>query len=1050
MGDANAEQQGEEEQAPPPAKFYFSISGVTGLPCELSTIVELGGICQDETKSQPAAASESPSNWQWEVDPADEVGEPCFTRVKEEALRDHLVNSFLEVKLLDAEAGNAEIGSTKVDLKDLLHDSKEVEGEFQLTLTEGYMAKWDETEEPPPPAEGEEAPPPPPKREVLPTIITLRVKVDDFVGPPENSQNWTAITFSIDGVFAMPEQISKLGLAPGGEDVENHQLTYKAWLWGEEFAEGALARAAEKEEPPADGEEAPELSEDEWRSKQEKYSMSVQFKDAERTRYRGKFFLSKFKNMLNKLGGVWLHLIPEAKPSTDPKKPVPEDVSNLAGYCKGKCWVDLRDFLNPGTKKVDLHCSVIHATPDDAQEFNYEGAKTFVRVRTELLKEIVPLTKKEESIKPKDLIPPREKLQKFPSSKDASMMYVEALEKCLDVLHNETCKSTGKDVPSVIEFLKSTGTYNEMKADLRSAIIRVFREKLKKNPSIIPNQKLEGEQRDQFFSDVYVFLKDEMCTVLNECLKKTKEGSSKVEVVEKPESTTAKEILKNVSDMSKRCASLAYEAEMVGNWDRAAKFFQSYMVLDENAKDPKAWLDYAKFLMRAGSRQGAAEEALQQAIAVLDAKSHREIDTEIRFMLAALLLDRERHEDAIKKLMEWHTKDLTDPTVNFFLGLARFLNGETELARNLMQLVPQTKEWFRGLPDEATAFEKLKLFTTNKDASEEQNTSMNTYPYVECLQKLLTYGLPKLIFTFLDQVEALPREVLESESFVLVEAKSLILERNYEGAAQVLEKLQTAYAGQISQESMRLLGECYFQTQDFDKALSSLNQALSFEETFEDPAVYIRLGHVLMLKKRWKQARDAFLKSVRCRATAEAWGGIAFAEYRSEDNDLCYEALCEANLLDNERSDIWAQLTLLHLRFEDWSLADHCFRQCLLNNPDSDELLLEIGIEYLKRDRPPTVAEAAARRALKIRDTGQAHDVLADALAKQEFYEKAILELQVAIRLLYDQPDSRRGIFEKALQLCQDLNDPPLAESIHIAQKLADQRFQEQMNTTQA
>jgi len=140
----------------------------------------------------------------------------------------------------------------------------------------------------------------------------------------------------------------------------------------------------------------------------------------------------------------------------------------------------------------------------------------------------------------------------------------------------------------------------------------------------------------------------------------------------------------------------------------------------------------------------------------------------------------------------------------------------------------------------------------------------------------------------------------------------------------------------------------------------------------------------------------------------------------------------------------------LHLRFENWSLADHCFRQCLLNNPDSDELLLEIGIEYLKRDRPPTVAEAAARRALKIRDTGQAHDVLADALAKQEFYEKAILELQVAIRLLYDQPDIRGGIFEKALQLCQDLNDPPLAESIHIAQKLADQRLQEQLNTTQA
>eukprot|EP00746_Dinoflagellata_sp_MGD_P164234 gnl/MRDRNA2_/MRDRNA2_92751_c0_seq1.p1 gnl/MRDRNA2_/MRDRNA2_92751_c0~~gnl/MRDRNA2_/MRDRNA2_92751_c0_seq1.p1 ORF type:complete len:1041 (-),score=303.25 gnl/MRDRNA2_/MRDRNA2_92751_c0_seq1:168-3290(-) len=1039
---ADEEQQGEEAQGPPTAQFYFTIGGVTGLPCELGTIVELGGICQEETKSQPAAASESPSAWEWETD--------SFTREKVEALRDHLVNSFLEVKLLDADAGNAEIGSTKVDLKDLLHTKTEVTGEYELTLTQTYMDKWDETEEPPPAVEGEEPPPPPPKKEVLPTMITITVRVDECVGPPENKENWTALTFAIDGVFAMPEQITKLGLAAGGEDVENHQLTYKAWFWGEEFAEGALARALEKEEPPAEEGDEPELTDEEWRAKQEKYNLSVRFKDAERTRYRGKIFLNKFKSMLNKLGGVWLYFIPEVKPSTDPKKGIPEEVNNLAAYCKGKCWVDLRDFLTAGVKKTTLHCTMVHTNPDEAQEFSFESAKTFVRVRTELLKDVVPLTKKEESIKPKDLIPPREKLQKFPSSKDASTMYVEALEKCLEILHTETSKSLDKGAPQVIEFLKSTGSYNEMMADLRSSVIRVFREKLKKNPSIIPGQKLEGEARDQFFSDVYVFLKDEMCNVLKEALKKTAQGTAKVQVVERSESQQAKETLKNISDMSKRCASLAYEAEMVGNWDRAAKFYQNYMVIDENAKDPKAWLDWAQFLMRAGSRQGAAEDALQHGIAVLSGEhSHKEVETEMRFMLAALLLDRDRHEDAIAMLQEWHTADLTDPKVNFFLALSHFLNGEKELAGNLMQLVSKPAEWFRGLSDDTFAFEKLKLFTANKEASDEQIT-MNTVPYVECLQKLLTYGLPKLIFTFLDQVQALPPDVLELESFVLVEAKSLILEKDYEGAAHVLEKLQGTYGGQISQESWRLLGECYFQMQDFDKALSSLNQALSFEETFEDPAVYIRLGHVLLLKKRWKHARDAFLKSVRCRPTAEAWGGIAFAEYRSEDNDLCYEALCEANLLDNERSDIWAQLTLLHLRFENWSLADHCFRQCLLNNPDSDELLLEIGIEYLKRDRPPTVAEAAARWALKIRDTGQAHDVLADALAKQEFYEKAILELQVAIRLLYDQPDIRRGIFEKALQLCQDLNDPPLAESIHIAQKLADQRLQEQMNTTQA
>merc|ERR1712054_606981 len=123
-------------------------------------------------------------------------------------------------------------------------------------------------------------------------------------------------------------------------------------------------------------------------------------------------------------------------------------------------------------------------------------------------------------------------------------------------------------------------------------------------------------------------------------------------------------------------------------------------------------------------------------------------------MLVALLLDRERYHDAIAMIQDWHIKDLTDPKVNFFLAMCHFLNGETDYARNLMQLVSKPHEWFRGLPDDTCAFEKLKLFTATKDGSEGSETAaaLNTIPYMDCLEKLLTYGLPKLIFTFLDQV----------------------------------------------------------------------------------------------------------------------------------------------------------------------------------------------------------------------------------------------------------------------------------------------------------
>jgi len=260
------------------------------------------------------------------------------------------------------------------------------------------------------------------------------------------------------------------------------------------------------------------------------------------------------------------------------------------------------------------------------------------------------------------------------------------------------------------------------------------------------------------------------------------------------------------------------------------------------------------------------------------------------------------------------------------------------------------------------------------------------------------------------------------------------------------------------------LCECQFQVERFDDAYNSATSGTQLvpgdtnipdfasqvtPELREELAkVYIRLGSVLLLKKRWKPARDALLRSIDFLPTAEAWAGVAFAEYRSDESIVgshaCYESLMEAKLIDEERSDIWAQLSLLHCRLGNQETADSSFRQCMLNSPTNDELLLEIGMAYLRLDFSPTVAEAAARKALSIRDTGRARDVLGDALAKQELFEKAILELQIAIRMLWDAPEIRQVIFEKALNWCEALRDAPLAESVHMAQRLADQKYQQQ------
>jgi len=223
------------------------------------------------------------------------------------------------------------------------------------------------------------------------------------------------------------------------------------------------------------------------------------------------------------------------------------------------------------------------------------------------------------------------------------------------------------------------------------------------------------------------------------------------------------------------------------------------------------------------------------------------------------------------------------------------------------------------------------------------------------------------------------------------------------------------------------------------KALQELQYAIvSFEKKFEDPAVYIRWGHVLLAKKRWPKAKDAFLRSIHYRPTAEAWFGVGYAAYQAQELKDAYEALREAKLLDNERFDIWAQLCLVNLRLDTTELTEHCFRQCIKFEPQSEDVLLEISNECRARDVLPTISEAAARRALQLRDSWQGHASLAEAFAKRGEVEKAVLESQVAIRMGPDSSEQRKALLDRAMKWAEDLGDMSLVESVRATQPTSD------------
>eukprot|EP00929_Paragymnodinium_shiwhaense_P000240 TRINITY_DN100492_c0_g1_i1.p1 TRINITY_DN100492_c0_g1~~TRINITY_DN100492_c0_g1_i1.p1 ORF type:complete len:1136 (-),score=353.18 TRINITY_DN100492_c0_g1_i1:226-3633(-) len=1098
-----------DEEAEDTVTFEVKFGAVSNLPVALETKLSCSGHCK-ELRSEAHPASSSPGDWVFE--------KSTFIRKKSQDLYDFLANTPIKFTLTDVSNFQV-IGEASLDLTPLLQDTQEVAADVQFTLRPDYLRKWAPT-----PEDGSvpEAPAP---ETVAATMLRVTVTVPELVGPAEDRESWTLMTLCLDGVYGLPERLSRMGLT-GAEDVENHQFLYRVSTLGLPLTEVAGLSKPAEEKPEGTDETTAEPSDDDWRETQQRYGLSIQFPQAKRiVVYRGASFLADFRKMLNETGGVWIYLAVEEKPSSDPKKPNPPELAALAKHFAGKIWLDLTALARPGAKCTGGGFSAVrHSLSElDDGEPTYESARTFARLAMELSHDAAPPARPEQQVPLPVLLPDRPPVQKFSSSGDAVALYKEAISRSFEeVVSSTTGPFGGRKGPGGIEAtiaaLKKSGKYEEVKQDIRSAVVQVCRERLRKDTAVVPGKDMEKEVRGKFIADSYSYLKSTMLTVLDDIreaqpetvtpeahgrqavhaapstpggesaagtkprsadtasevggrrgsnpqfrglqsvpepsesgytegmLKPRKLSQSNatedVEVVAAPmnpvavalaesaATRNARQALEKVSDAALRSQRLAAEAEMSGKYDRAAALAQNRLVLAEFKDDPAEWVNYAKLCMRARGRQAAAEEALRQAVQLLASGVEHtpEMALEVDLMLACLLLDRDRHSDAIQVFRVWHEKDFAAAQHRFFLGLALFLSGEPEDGTAYLESAAKPREWFEGLQTEVAVVEKL-------NASRAADGPPAAVAYSPHLEQLLDFGLSQLVFTFIDQTEVLKQASAEAEPIAIYDARAAMLEGDYTAAASRLE--QVIAAGNASRDAWRLAGDCHFHLQDYERALQVLQTSLSMGKV-EDPVGYIRLGHVLLQKKRWKQARDAFLKAIGWQPTAEAWCGVGYAEYRSEELQTSYEALCEAVLLDGERADLWAQLALVHIKMETFEKVDGCMAQCLSRQADCDELLLEVAAEMAKHgERFATTVEACARRALEVKNSGQAHATLADALAARGQVEEAVREAQMAIRLLVDWPDLRKGVYERALKWAESW-DASQVENLHALQKQAD------------
>jgi len=530
--------------------------------------------------------------------------------------------------------------------------------------------------------------------------------------------------------------------------------------------------------------------------------------------------------------------------------------------------------------------------------------------------------------------------------------------------------------------------------------------------------------------------------------------------VEQKPHPRAQQLLDGAREMDSKFARIAAECEASGHWDRAAQYFQNRLVLEFNAGAAgiPVWFDFARFCMRVGGRQAAAEEALKAA---LELGPTGEMLKKVTLMLASVLLDRGRCKDAIYYTRSLWNHDRTDEIVNFLLAMQHFAFKQYKMSRRFLYLSHRPKDFFTGCPDEAAIFNKVKLYC-NEDSDDDEPAAKNApgvtrttlqrpkrllSPHVEnsaaldVLDMLVEWGLPDLVLLVYADMGCLHKDTLSSERLCLILARAWMLRRDYVPAVSQLEHISALSGSNVADI---LCAESCFQLEDYDRSAEKIEKVLQEGLDQVDFVPFTRLGAIHLLRRRWMQARERFLEAIRLNpSSTDAWFGVAVAALREQELGEAHEAVREASILDDHRPDVWAISTIVHVKLENAELASKSFTHMLQHNLTNYDLLIEAGQCFLRPTgipSQPKMAHAAAQRALDLGCmTGEAHVLMAEALVLMDKANAAVLQLQLAIGLISD--TVRRSVVEhRALEICKELNDPPLAEAVHLAMKKAEQQ----------
>ena len=368
-----------------------------------------------------------------------------------------------------------------------------------------------------------------------------------------------------------------------------------------------------------------------------------------------------------------------------------------------RSWVDFTEFETPGVTEIVQRCKLEQHFPDLKEgEPAPEGVpkpnieNTYVLIRITLDPAVAPLIKE---IQPKaaDLIPKAPAILKDPPAVECIREFKGDLVLIIESLAMEYAGMTGKDLNAAQEqkgkntltlqkkqeitkrkeqFLyefNMSGKYKILKERLKKSIVKICRDKFQKLGSITG---ITLDQRDQFYSELYVFLIDEMRQTLGELIRNKREELHEDICVGYDQ--TMKERDKILSTITKESPQenlqkLAAEYEILNNLIQAEKNLLNLISLER--RDPKSWFIYSKFCLR-HKNFPKAEEALGEAL------TYDPENLEYRLLMVCIFIRRGRYKEALVFLNSLLESDklnsLYNSLVSFVYGS---YIGDTKLAK---------------------------------------------------------------------------------------------------------------------------------------------------------------------------------------------------------------------------------------------------------------------------------------------------------------------------------------------------------------------------------